>query len=222
MCEEKYFDVSGFSTVSAGANWEGTEVPCDNYIEDDGVTLGAYTESALIPSANGPGYGQVLGAKYQIKRIYVKGHVQITAVGDLADVPESHPTRIALVMDKQAGGAQLQGENVFSDMGNVAACVYSCQQQGLLSHKYQVLMDHTGMHDVSSTSTDGGNTCSACWTAVPFSFSYEPSHPLIVNVLTSGATPSVAQLKDVNIFLLCLSGRVGTITFVSRCYYTDC
>lgn len=222
MCETKFFDVSGFSVVSAAANWTGTEVPCDNYIQSDGVTLGVYTENALIPSANGVGYGQVIGSKYQIHKIFVKGHIQITSVGDLADVPESHPSRIVLVMDKEAGGQQLQGEDVFPDMGTVGTCCYSCQQQGQASNRYKVLKDQICYHNVSSTSTDGVNTCSAGWTLVPFAFSYSPKEPLIVNVLTSGATPSVAQLKDINIFLLCIAGRVATINFVSRCYYTDC
>lgn len=220
--EEKFFDAGGSSPVSSVVDWSGTEVPCDNYIEADGVTLGGYNGAALIPSANGTGYGQVSGAKYRIRKIFVSGYLQISKISDQADVPEAVPSRIALVMDKNARGAQLQGEQVFTDMGNGATCAYSCQQQGQGTSRFKVLSDLRGIHNVSSTSTDGVSTCSACWTGIQFSFSYKPPQPLFVSVLTSGATPSVAQLKDINIFLLCMASRVGTITFVSRCYYEDC
>jgi len=51
--ETKYFDTVFSQTVASAQDWTGTEVPCVNYIQSDGTTVGAYTDSALIPSAIG-------------------------------------------------------------------------------------------------------------------------------------------------------------------------
>jgi len=220
--ETKYFDTAGTNAVAATADWTGSEIPCDNYIQSDGVTVGAYTESALGPSANGPGYGQVLGGKYRILKIRVRGLISIDA-SSAGDPPgASIMSRVVLVMDLQAGGSQLQGEQVFSDMGTVTNCVNSFQQQGQAIDKYRILKDQINVHDIAGIGSEfDASTFVVGWKAVPFSFTYTPAKPLIVNVLTSGSVPLVAQIKDINIFLLARSGATGNISFVSRCYYTD-
>ena len=54
--ETKYFDTGINTSVTfGGTSWTGSEVPCDNYINSSGAAA-AYTDSALIPSANGSGY----------------------------------------------------------------------------------------------------------------------------------------------------------------------
>ena len=84
--ETKYFDTSFAQTISGNADWSGTEVPCTNYIQSDGTTVGAYTDSALIPSSIGAGYGQVVGSKYRIKKIRVRGIIRGGLYPDGADV----------------------------------------------------------------------------------------------------------------------------------------
>jgi len=221
--EIKYFDTAGTNAVAATADWTGTEIPCDNYIQSDGTMLGAYTDSALIPSANGPGYGQVLGGKYRILKIRVRGLMSVDFSTAISTVPSaSLQSRLVMVMDLQAGGAQLQGEQVFTDMGLVNNCINSFQQQGQSTDKYRVLKDRIFNHNVAAIgSSFDSNDMKAAYNSVPFSWVYTPSKPLVVNCLTSGSTPSVSQLKDINIFLLARSGGTGSISFVCRCYYTD-
>jgi len=221
--EVKFFDTAGTTALAATADWTGSEIACDNYIQSDGTTLGAYTDCALIPSANGPGYGQVLGGKYRILKIRIRGLMAVDASTAVATVPDnSLMSRLALVMDKNAGGAQLQGETVFSDMGSVYNCIFSYQQQGQATDKYRVLKDEIFQHDVAAMSTAfDSNDIKPTYKSVNFSWTYTPAKPLIVNVLTSGSTPAVAQLKDINIFLLGRSSGAGDIFFTARCYYTD-
>jgi len=219
--EVKFFDTASIYSVASTAAWTGSEVTNSSYIQDDGVTVGAYTDSALNPSANGPGYGEVLGGKYRILKIRVRGHLSITVLPDQADVSAGAVSRVCLVMDVQAGGAQLQGEQVFTDLGGVNECCYSFQQQGQATDKYRVLKDVINQHDCVAVGTDGASTNSIGFTRVPIAFTYVPKEPLIVNVLTSGSTPSIAQIKDVNIFMLARASAPGSFIYAARCYYTD-
>jgi len=141
--ETKYFDTSfGAAAISTAADWTGSEVACTNYIQSDGTTVGAYTDAALIPSAIGAGYGQVVGSKYKIKKIRVRGEV-VSAVGvDQADVPVPATVRVALVQDTRPNGAQAQGEEVFTDMGTAAQCNFSFLAMGAgQGGRFRVLKD---------------------------------------------------------------------------------
>lgn len=80
-------------------------MPCTNYIQSDGTTLGAYTDSALIPSAVGAGYGQVVGSKYMLHKIRVRGQVFPAVNSDQADVPPMASVRVVLVQDLRPNGA---------------------------------------------------------------------------------------------------------------------
>jgi len=221
--EVKFFDTAGTNAVAATADWTGTEIPCDNYIQSDGTTLGAYTDSALIPSANGPGYGQVLGGKYRILKVRFRAILSIDASAAAADPPNAAiMSRVAMVMDLKAGGAQLQGEQVFTDMGPVADCCMSFQQQGQATDRYRILKDEVNMHQVAALGSEfDASSFTPSYQSKYISWVYTPKKPLIVNCLTSGATPGVAQLKDINIFILARTGLTGNIAFVARCYYTD-
>jgi len=127
-----------------------------------------------------------------------------------------------MVMDLKAGGAQLQGEQVFSDMGPVPDCIMSFQQQGQATDKYRILKDEINIHQVAAVQSEFDQSASTpCYESKQISWVYTPKKPLIVNCLTSGTVPLVAQLKDINIFILARSGLAGNIAFVSRCYYTD-
>ena len=115
--ETKYFDVGiNVDVTAAGTDWANSEVPCDNYVNSSGVAA-AYTDSCLIPTANGSGYGQVIGNKYNLKKLRVRGMLQIATQSDAADVGSPVTARIMLVRDKQPNGAQAQGEDVMQDLG---------------------------------------------------------------------------------------------------------
>lgn len=223
--ETKYFDTSFSATVASAADWTGTEVPCTNYIQSDGTTVGAYTDSSLLPSAVGAGYGQVIGSKYFLKAHRVRGVLsQTTALADQADVPVPITVTLALVHDTQPNGAQAQGEEVFTDMGTAGQVNHSFQAMGAgAGGRFKILKRKVYVLQPAVAGTDGANTNSATLCAAQFSFEYQPKKPLLCCIKSSSSTPTVATISDNNIFLLAHSSGVGNIavTGCSRAYYAD-
>lgn len=223
--ETKYFDTSFSQTVASAADWTGTEVPCTNYIQSDGTTVGAYTDSALIPSAIGAGYGQINGNKYYLKKLRIKGEVTPPIVADQADVLGAASTRLSLVLDTQPQGAQAQGENVYTDMGIAGQVNYSFLAMAAGSGgRFRILKDKVIMHQPGMAGTDGASTNSVSRTGTVFKFNLNFAKPLQVQLKANSATPTVASLSNYNIFLLAHTNTATaapTILGCARAYYCD-
>jgi len=223
--ETKYFDASFSQNVATGGDWTGTEVPCTNYIQSDGTTVGAYTDSALIPTAIGAGYGNVNGAQYYLKKLRVKGRIVANVLSDQADVLGPFTTRLALVLDMQPQGAQAQGENVFTDMGSASQCDFSFLAMGAGSGgRFRVLKDKLFVHQPAVAGSDYAAlpaTNSVVNSGVVFTFSVNWRKALRVILKANSATPTVASLANCNIFLLAHTSGSATILGCSRAYYTD-
>lgn len=224
--ETKYFDTSfQQSPIASAADWTGTEVPCTNYIQSDGTTVGSYTASALIPSANGAGYGQVVGSKYSIKKIRVRGQVVAAALPDQADVPAMQTVRLVLVEDLQPNGAQAQGEDVFTDLGGAAQVQYSFLAMAAgAGGRFRILKDEILTLQPASSGTDGTNTNSVVLEGATFNWTWAPKKSVPVRIKANASSPAVAALSDRNIFLLAHSSA-GTVSIAingcARCYYND-
>ncbi len=221
--ETKYFDTAVDShSIATAASWAGTEVPCDTKINGDGSTVDAYTASALIPSAVGTGYGEIIGTRYNLKRIRIKGILKPNVAQDQSDVKGMNTVRLVLVQDTNANGAQAQGETVFTDFGSDNANVNSFLNMGTTAGKFRILKDMRVVFQPGVAGTDGANTNSVASTGSLFSMSWAPRKPIMVTLAASAATPAVAQLQSTNIFLLCLTDASdATISCVSRCYYCE-
>mgnify|MGYP002507703248 CR=1 FL=1 len=223
--ETKYFDTSFSATVGFAADWTGTEVPCTNYIQSDGTTVGSYTDSCFLPSAVGAGYGQVVGSKYLLKAHRVRGVLSATtALADQADVPVPITVVLALVHDTQPNGAQAQGEEVFTDMGTAGQVNHSFQAMGAgAGGRFRVLKRKVFVLNPAVTGTDGTNTQSATFVARDFSFEYQPKKPMLCCIKSSSSTPTVATISDNNIFMLAHASGAGNvaITGCSRAYYAE-
>jgi len=219
--ETKYFDTSFTQTLAAAADWTGTEVPCTNYIQSDGTTVGAYTDSALVPSAVGAGYGQVVGSKYMLKRIRVRGVLAGSVFSDQADVPGPLTARICLVQDTRPNGAQAQGEEVFTDMGSATQCNFSFLAMGAgQGSRFRILADETIVLQPGPAGTDGANTLSITRNGKEFAMTWAPKQPLQVFLKANSSTPTVASLSNNNIFLLAHgTSAAAVISGVARCYY---
>lgn len=79
--EVKYFDTTFSAAVQQTADWAASNVAMTSYLASDG-TLTAYTDSAIIPSANGSGYGQVIGNKYILRALRVRGQCSFAVMPD--------------------------------------------------------------------------------------------------------------------------------------------
>lgn len=221
--ETKYFDVSFAATMANGADWTGTEVPCTNYVQSDGTTVGSYTFSSLIPSAVGAGYGNVQGSKYFLRKIRIRGSIVPSVLSDQADVPAPQSVRICLVMDTQPNGAQAQGEDVFLDMGTNYQCCYSYLSMGAGNGgRFRILKEKLIAINPSVAATDGTATCSTTGNLVHFKLHhYWKDQGIQVQVKANSATPTVASLANCNIFILAHTTGNATIVGCSRAYYHD-
>lgn len=223
--ETKYFDTTWFATVDTAADWATSAVPMTSYIQSDGTTVGAYTASALVPSAIGSGYGQVVGSKYLMKQLRLRGEVVSGVSSDGADVKPSVTVRCVLVQDTQPNGVQATGDLVFTDLGNAAQVNYSFQAMAAGNGgRFRILKDKTFLLQPGVAATDGANTNSCAVNSAHFTMSYKPKKPMMCNIKANSATPAVASISDNNIFMLChASSTSPPLTFAgaARCYYVD-
>jgi len=223
--ESKYFDTSFSQTVATGGDWTGTEVPCTNYIQSDGTTVGAYTDSALIPSAIGAGYGQINGNKYYLKKLRVRGFVASNFASDQADVTNANLVRVALVMDTQPQGAQAQGESVFTDMGTATQNTLSFMAMAAGSGgRFRVLKEKFFTLNPASASNDAAATSSATNMSAAFKFNVNFKKLLQVQVKANSAVPTVASLSNCNLFLLAhahITTSTATVQGCARAVFQD-
>jgi len=221
----KYFDSSQSQTIASAADWTGTEVPCTNYIQSDGTTTGTYTDSALIPSAVGSGYGQIVGSKYLLKALRVRGTITPVVTGDQADPFAMRSVTLALVHDTQPNGSQAQGEDVFYDMGTAVQVNEAFQAMGAgAGGRFRILKRKTYLMQPAVAGTDGASTQSVGMTGTRFEFTHQWKRGMKVCIKANSATPTVASLTDNNIFLLAHASAatpVLSISSVARAYYVD-
>lgn len=225
--ETKYFDC-GFSVaiLAAGTTWADTEVPCDNYVNSSGSPA-AYTDSCLIPTAIGSGYGQVDGNSYLLKKIRVRGRIQRGAAAtDQNDILQPMFIRALLVMDTMPNGSQAQGEDVIQDFGELAENCFAFQRVAATAGKFRVLKDETWELPVVAAVTDGTNTSSQNTASAVINWKWQPRTPLRVNVKAGSATPTIASTINCNLFMLIYAfqnNSIVQVTFAgcSRAYYVD-
>lgn len=223
--ETKYFDTAAEAvTLSDSTDWTGTEIAMSQRINENGTTITAYTSSSLNPSAIGSGFGQIIGQKYVIKKIRVRGSMRPVAQPDLADPQAASVVRLLLVQDTNPDGAQAQGEQVMTDFGNLPN-VHSFLNTGSTLNKFKILADRRFILNPSVTATDGSNTGSSMIDGKVWSMSHTFKKPLIVTLKgPTTATPQTSQLQSCNIFLLAMcNGPASSMKMqvVSRCYFCE-
>jgi len=225
--EGKYFDVSFSHTWTGGTDaWTGTEIPCDNYITSAGASA-AYTDSCLIPTAQGSGYGQIQGQRYHLKKLRIRGMLWAAGASDKADIEPPNEIRLILVMDTQPNGAQAQGEDIMQGFtGAPGSNVASFLRTATTTGRFRILKDEFFVLDVAAAGTDAANTTSQGFKGGQVSMQWAPKTPLLVQVANGNATPTVAGCVSHNIFLLGYGTRNTAavsclFTGAARAYYED-
>ncbi len=223
--ETKYFDTSIEDyAISSADDWTGTEVTCDKYIQTNGTQVDAYTASSLNPSHVGTGYGQIIGSRYKLKGIRIRGSLVPQPASDKADVRAMSVTRLVLVMDINPDGEQAQGEDVFTDFTSDRSNVHSFMNMGSNAKKFRILADLRVGHQPNVAGTDGASTNSVVSNGRVFRMQWKPKKPLVVSLKgPNAATPATAQLQSCNIFLLAQTDSADSVLLhaVSRCYFCE-
>lgn len=226
--ETKYFDTGINASVTwTGTDWSASEVPCSNYVNSSG-TAAAYTDSALIPSANGSAYGQVVGNRYKLRKLRVRGDLSTGITSDGADVPAPVSVRLLLVHDTQANGAQAQGEDIMQDIGAGGENLYSFKRVANSSGRFRIVKDEFLTLQPAVTATDGTATNSNVRYACHFTMQYTPKKPMECQIKSGNATPTIAGLVNNNFFLILAgidtnSGAANAVVIraASRAYYSE-
>ncbi len=224
--ETKYFDTGIFhSVIWAGTDWSDSEVPCDNSVNGSG-TAAAYTDSCLLPTAIGSAYGEVNGNRYKLKKIRVRGVLTAPVAQDQDDMLTAVNVRLMLIHDEQPNGAQAQGEDIMQDIGSVGENLFSYKRVASSSGRFRILKDQFITLQPATAGTDAANKNSLAFENENFSFQYQPNSPILVNVKSGSATPTIASTINCNMFLLLAGTRGGaavaiTIAAASRAYYVD-
>jgi len=229
--EMKYFDTSfGGVQFSTANDWSAAVMAASAYMAADGSTVTAYNIAPIIPSAIGSGYGQIVGNKYAIRKLKVRGVILPEASVTQTYSGIDSRTRLLVLMDKQPNGSQVQPTDLLTDWGSNYNNLDSFLAVGTAgASRYRVLFDRTYIHHVEGTSnnTTAGSTSTA-QSAIPVKWTKTFKKPLMVNVKSNSSTPAVASLYDCNIFLVGLhydqsNGTPGNCKLwgTSRCCYVD-
>lgn len=222
--ESKYFDTYFSQTVDTAADWATCGVACTSYLNADGSTISPYTDQALIPSATGSGYGQVVGNKYILKKLKVRGEVLSTASPDQADAVSANTVRLMLVQDTQPNGGQATIGTMLTDWGTAGQNQFSFQAiSSGGGGRFKILADKIFQLQPRMMGTDGANTNSCINESRIFRFTKTWKKGLKVVIKSGGSTPAVAQLSDNNIFLVAHSSGIAAsiIRGNARAIYVD-
>jgi len=227
--ETKYFDCQFDGSVSSTANWTNTVIPMAQYMAADGVTPSAYTGAALIPSAVGAGYGQVVGNKYYIKKLKIRGKFICPPNAPGSDKGRTAMLRWLVVLDTQANGAQAQGDAFMTDWGTTAEMIDSFMSISSGSGgRFQILADQRFEFNPTSMYYDSAlNQFGATFGGKLFEFEKRWKDGLEVVIKGGGATPSITALSSTNIFMVATSyndtagAQALLVRGMSRCSYCD-
>jgi len=231
--ELKYFDTQFEGDIANNTDWGSAVVQCDRYLNADGSTVSAYTDSALIPSAIGSGYGQVIGSRYLLKYIKCRGSLFVPHSTVTTAATDPIHIRVMLCMDSSANGAQLAMSTVMTDWTGADALMHSYINisQSAAGGRFRILGDkYFALQPCTAVNNAAATTVSSAYEVKFFDFKHVFKTPLKVMVKSGGSTPAIGNLPEVNIFLAAQCYNTGNsaaalgaarIVGVARAAYTD-
>lgn len=197
----------------------------DYRVDDDAFTTvwaGGEMEDATALSvsavAQGDGESQRDGRKYTINAIYVAGTFEIpTSESDGTPRPD-FVARIALVLDKQTNGAQLNAEDVFKTVA--AAHDIDSFRNLQFVERFRILDEKkVRISQIGQTNEGAANLFSSPNQFVPFKLKYIFKTPL--NVTCKGTTAAIASIVDNSIHVIgTATSPTLTLNYTSRCRFT--
>lgn len=185
--DKKYVDQERTAVTLANA-WAGSEI--------DVVASGC-----LCPCVQGSGEHEREGTKTCVKSIMVNGFITRDQLSDQDDCRDGTVVCVALVMDTQTNGVQLNGEDVY-----VNTAPYVPPRRVLANAtRFKVLKRKIIRLQDTSAFTDGANTASLGGQVIPFSFFVKLNEQ--VNFVAGAGAGSVADMKDVSFHLIAMSSH---------------
>lgn len=211
----KVFDVQGSVTIDNAATWTSSAISTENYIQSDGVTVGALSQTTLIPSAQGSGFGQVVGTLYRLRKTSVRGSIVMGAT----DTAFPQVIRLSMILDLAPNLGAPAPADMFTDWGAASELLLSFPSAGLKgAGRYRVVCDKIVVLQPSAVSTTTGG-----FHAEPFELIWAPRGGELVHIKGGGSAPNVNLLADRNVFLVahCSLSASVILSYCGRTEYED-
>lgn len=204
--ELKWYDTGLTTTaIATDSGWSGTEV-------------NPSATSMISTPALGDAGSNRDGQTIRIKSISVKGNVQRAIQEAAVDPAVGATCWVALVLDKQTNGAQLNGEDVLS---NVSAATLGLPgfRNLLFAKRFQILR----MIPLELNFNGATSTAANVFSADGVNKSFDIYVPCDIEVnFNSGTTASVVNVVDKSVHLLANSTVTGLfISYAARIRFTD-
>lgn len=185
-----------------------------------GGELDPSTLNTLFAPTQGDGDSNREGKKTLVTNVFVDGNVSTAMSMDSADQLDGNLIFIALVLDTQTKGAQLNSEDVFQNPLGLAAGAAN-PLRNLLNSKRFLVLDHVTIERPQLTAfTDGTNTGSRGGWRSRFTLGWDSKksgRPIQVNYLANGGTVADIQDNSFHIVGFCTSTTgVTSIAYNAR------
>lgn len=150
------------------------------------------TSVALNSIAQGDAENQRDGKQAMVKSCYVNGMIIVPALADQADAYARQHFFVALVLDTQCNGVELNSEDVFANPSGTAICASSPLRDLQYSKRFRVLDSVQLTGGAAYAQTDGASTASIAGASIPFKLSYTGDIPINFNATTA----TIAAITD--------------------------
>lgn len=198
--EKKFFDSSASAAIVSTADASGGEI--------DPTTL-----LCLNCPAQGDGEQNRDGRQINMHSIYIKGVVSMAAQANQTSLDVIPEVMIALVLDKQTNGAQLNSEDVYDNPSGFSTLAAQPFRELEYSKRFQVLKtvnitakDIAGtiqpVYDGTNIEQQGGH--------VPFTI-YKDLKGMKVNYISGQTTSVINAIADNSLHIIAFCSNVGTV-----------
>lgn len=169
------------------------------------------TVLCLNAVAQGDGQTNREGRQYVMKSCYVNGIISEPVAGDQADAFAGGVFYVALVLDKQSNGAQLNSEDVFVNPGAAAKTAPLPVRDLQYTSRFTVL-DSVQLFEPNRWAfNDGAATGSVSGFHLPFKLSWNGELP----VTCVGTTNTVASIQDNSLHIIAYTSTTSGVPVLS-------
>lgn len=197
--EHKFYDTS----LAAAALTANTDTAGGEHNPSATITLNTVVQ--------GDGQSQRDGRKIVMKKIMIRGIIDIAGAIDQTVMPREAMIFIALVLDTQANGALIVSETVFENKGATALLNASLFNAMERSSRYKILKRLSFSMPSQQVAHDGTN--------IEISAKTRPWQMMVnlkdLNVLYSGTTETIVNIVDNSLNLIAWCTNTDTVPRIS-------
>lgn len=200
--EKKFYDTSVNGSISAcGTDCSGGEADPS-------------TVNCISAPAQGDGESNRDGKNIRIKSIYVAGKIEYATLTGATQVSSDVYGSIALVLDTQTNGAQLNSEDVFSNPAAALGGLTGPLRNLQYSRRFKVLrIKNFTVKPMVAANNASATTVSAAYQDVMFKFSVPMCD---IPVTFTGTTAGVSNVVDNSLHIILLGSQSYSLIYNSR------